>query len=238
MMVQAVNMLPTMPYYNAAQTMSKDSGCDFESFLTDSDVSVAKAERQDPVSVKKNGNSEADVKGTGEHADVAESGRSEATLGTDTEAAEITETQPDKAENVESDALEEVPSEEDAEELLMPSEQLFAEILSVLRQIVMTLQDELQVTEQQLFGAMDELQFQVTDFFDADKIKELFMQVNEADAAALLTDESLYVELQQLQNLLEDVVGDSDLYSLLQQEGFEAESFEMSMLETQITKNA
>ncbi len=232
MTVQAANIMSTVPNYNGSQNVAKDFGCDFESFLSGSKASVTKTENYDKEPVKKIEKTKTDEKTTESCLGTEKTEYSEVTSNKKAEGAETTEKIPDEVENAET-----VPqAEEESEGLQLPSEQLLAEILSILQEMVVVLQEELQVTEQQLLGAMVELQFQVTDFFDADKIKGIFLQLNEADATALLTDESLLGNLQQLQNLLGDVVEQSDLYALLQQEGIEPEGFELSMLETKLTE--
>jgi len=114
-------------------------------------------------------------------------------------------------------------------------EEVIAEVLSVLTQIVSVLQDNLQVNSQELMTVAEQLQFELHDLFDADRIKELFLQVNEVDVSALLTDEDLYSALEQLQDILSDVLSESDLWAVLQQEGFAPETFDISVFSEQIS---
>ncbi len=116
------------------------------------------------------------------------------------------------------------------------TEDILAEILSVLNEFVSVLQSELQITEQQLSDVTGEIQFGLTDFFDADRMKELFLHVNQVEASELLTDENLYKSLELLQNTLTEVLENSELYQLLQQEGFEPEQFDMSAFTSQISE--
>lgn len=232
MTIQAANIMPAVPNYNGGQNVAKDSGCDFESFLSGSKASVAKTEHFEKNPAKEVQKTQTDETSSESLSVTEKTVSTEVASDKKTETTETTENVSDEMESAESVTRE----EGEQEEFLIPSEQLFAEILSVLQEMVVVLQEELQVTEQQLLGAMEELQFQVTDFFDTDKIKAVFLQMNNVDVAALLTDESLYADLQQLQNLLDDIVGQSDLYSLLKQEGIVPEEFEFSMLETKITE--
>ena len=124
-------------------------------------------------------------------------------------------------------------SETDEEQL---PEEILSEILSILNEFVTVLQDHLQTDMQQLTDAAESIQFGVVDCFDADRIKDLFLQVNNVDASELLTDENLYKSLEQLQNLVNDILENSDLYQLLQQEGFEPEGFELQAFSEQITE--
>jgi len=116
------------------------------------------------------------------------------------------------------------------------TEDILAEILSILNEFVSVLQNELQITEQQLSDVAAEIQFGLTDFFDADRMKELFLHVNHVEASELLTDESLYKSLEQLQSTLSEALENSELYQLLQQEGFEPEQFDVSAFVTQISE--
>lgn len=234
MTVQAANIMPTVPSYNVSQNVAKDFGCDFESFLGGSKDSVMKTENYDKNPVNKTENVRLNEKSAETLSDAE---KTEGTEGASDKKPEVTETAKLSGEAEVIEDVETVTKDnQETEELQLPSEQLLAEILSILQEMVAVLQDELQVTEQQLLSAMDELQFQVTDFFDTEKLKSVFLQLNEVDATALLTDETLLMDLQQLQNLLDDVVEQSDLYSLLQQEGIEPEGFDLSMLETKITE--
>lgn len=235
MTVQATNVISTVPNYSSGSNMTMDSGCDFESFLSGPKDAVTKAENCESKTVKQIAKTKQHEKNAEPISDSEKAECSDVSSDKNAEGVELAEKLPDEAKETEDVAIVTQENQEQ-EELVLPSEQLLAEVLSILQEMVVVLQEELQVTEHQLLNAMEELQFQVTDFFDADKVKAVFLQLNEVDATALLTDESLLVDLQQLQNLLEEVVEQCDLYSLLQQEGINPEGFELSMLEEKITE--
>ena len=115
-------------------------------------------------------------------------------------------------------------------------EEVLSEILSILNEFVGVLEKHLQTDMQQLTDAAEMIQFGLMDCFDADRVKDLFLQIKHVDASELLTDENLYKSLEQLQNLVSDILENSDLYRLLQQEGFEPESFDIQVYSEQISE--
>ena len=131
----------------------------------------------------------------------------------------------------------EVTSDSDLAEEILPDEVL-AEILSILNEFVTVLQSELQVGEQELLDAAEQIHFGITDFFHADRVKELFLQVNGADASELLTDENLYKSLEEIQNMFTDILENSELYQLLVQEGIQPEEFDAAAFESQLVRFA
>lgn len=105
-------------------------------------------------------------------------------------------------------------------------EEVLAKILSVLNEIVTVLKDTFQVGEQQLLDSAKAIQFEMTDFFDSGRIKELFLQVQGLEPEELLTSEDLYRALEQLQNDITDIIDDSGLEQMLLQDGFTLEQFD------------
>ncbi len=130
--------------------------------------------------------------------------------------------------------VEDNMSQDNSSDKKLP-EHVLAEILSVLTQIVSVLQDNLQIDNQELLSVTEQLQFAPQDFFDFDRIKDLFLQVNDVDVSSLLTDENLYTALEQLQDMLSDVVENSNLAGLLQQEGIDAETFDLSLFQDEVS---
>ena len=146
-----------------------------------------------------------------------------------------TASKPDTVDTSKADAtVEDNVSLDNSSDEELP-ERVLAEILSVLTQIVSVLQDNLQINNQDLLAVTEQLQFAPQDFFDFERIKDLFLQVNDADVSALLTDENLYTAFEQLQDMLSDVVENSNLAVLLQQEGFDAESFDVSLFQNEVS---
>lgn len=126
-----------------------------------------------------------------------------------------------------------LPDEMKTEEQTLP-DNVLAEILGVLNEFVQVLQNEFQVEEQQLLDSAAAIQFGVTDFFDSERIKELFLQVNGAEASELLTDENLYKSLEDIQDMLSELLENSELYRTLEQEGFSPDEFDVAVFENQI----
>ena len=163
----------------------------------------------------------------------------ETTEATETnDAVPVTETDKSLSEAKDNtEATAEVPVLSEETEEILP-EEVLAEILSILNEFVAVLQNELQVGEQELSDAAEQIQFSMTDFFDADKVKELFLQVNGAEASELLTDENLYKSLETIQNMFSDILESSEVYQLLEQEGILPENFDMAAFEDQIVSFA
>lgn len=139
----------------------------------------------------------------------------------------------ESTEAVQSDRYEETALPAEAEEL---PEDVLAKILSLLNEIVSVLQDTLQIGEKPLLDAAEAIQFEMTDFFDNDRMKELFLQVQGFETADLLTNEDLYQTLEQLQNDLTEIFGHSGFEELLINEGFSFEQFDISMFKEQISE--
>ena len=139
----------------------------------------------------------------------------------------------ESTETVQADGYEEMALPAETEEL---PEDVLARILSLLNEIVSVLQDSLQIGEKPLLDAAEAIQFEMTDFFDADRMKELFLQVQGFETADLLTNEDLYQTLEQLQNDLTEIFGHSGFEELLINEGFSFEQFDISMFKKQISE--
>lgn len=228
MTVQIANTVSMTVTYSSRQSSGAASES-FESFLETGGLKstdVQRTESQSSVSEKQKGG-EIDAQETAGKTS-ANAAKDEMTSGKVKETVDSTETDVTVTNPEVTEA--ELPEEKEL------TEDILAEILSVLNEFVSVLQNELQMTEQQLSDVAGEIQFGLTDFFDADRMKELFLHVNQVEASELLTDENLYKSLEQLQNTLSEVLENSELYQLLQQEGFEPEQFDMSAFESQISE--
>ena len=230
MTVQIANTVSMTVTYSSRQSSGAASES-FESFLEtgglkSTDVQIT--ESQPSVSEKQKGG-EIDAQETAGKTS-ANAAKDEMTSGNVKETVDSTETDVTVT-NLEVTEVE-LPEEKEL------TEDILAEILSVLNEFVSVLQNELQITEQQLSDVAGEIQFGLTDFFDADRMKELFLYVNQVEASELLTDENLYKSLELLQNTLSEVLENSELYQLLQQDGFEPEQFDMSAFASQISEFA
>lgn len=169
---------------------------------------------------------------------VSQNGRGTVETNETKQIAESSEKLPaEQLDNAEADVVVKessgLPDEMKTEEQTLPDDVL-AEILGVLNEFVQVLQNEFQVEEQQLLDSAAAIQFGVTDFFDSDRIKELFLQVNGAEASELLTDENLYKSLEDIQDMLSEHLDTSELYQILNQEGFSTDVFDVAAFENQI----
>jgi len=230
MTVQIANTVSMTVTYSSRQSSGAASES-FESFLETGGLKstdVQRTESQSSVSEKQKGG-EIDAQETAGKTS-ANAAEDEMTSGNVKETVDSTETDV----TVTNQEVTEVELPEEKE----LTEDILAEILSVLNEFVSVLQNELQITEQQLSDVAGEIQFGLTDFFDADRMKELFLHVNQVEASELLTDENLYKSLELLQNTLSEVLENSELYQLLQQDGFEPEQFDMSAFASQISEFA
>lgn len=225
MTVQIANTVSMTFTYSSRQSSGAASES-FESFLETGGVKSTDVERTEPQTSVSEKQKE---KGIDAQATTpANAAKDEMTSGKVKETVDSTETDVTVTNQEVTDAA--LPEEKEL------TEDILAEILSVLNEFVSVLQNELQMTEQQLSDVAGEIQFGLTDFFDADRMKELFLHVNHVEASELLTDENLYKSLEQLQNTLSEVLENSELYQLLQQEGFEPEQFDMSAFASQISE--
>lgn len=114
------------------------------------------------------------------------------------------------------------------------SEDILAEILSILNGFVNTFQNGLQIGEQELLDSAEMIHFGVSDFFDADRMKELFLQVQGTEMSELLTDEELYKSLEEMQDMFSEILENSEIYQLLEKEGLTTDGFDMKVFENQI----
>ena len=151
-----------------------------------------------------------------------------------------------KKENVQTDCSDSSITEEEVVESLVSAEtetllesqelpdEVLAEIMAVLNQIVTVIQELTAADAEQLFAATQELEFGMTDFFRTDKVKELFLQLSEADTTELLTDENLYQSLERLQDVLNELVDEHGITELLQPESFGSQAERLQSLEEQL----
>lgn len=209
--------------FGLEKTTASDTEHSFETFLEKEDnvstkIQSEKATARD--SVKSNDNKAEDVENVNQ-------------------LSEVTEKLPDEQKNeneMQADVTKGLASSEgkEPEEITLP-EDVLAQILGILNEIVVALQHSFQTEEQQLLDSAEMIQFGVTDFFDTNRMKELFLQVKGAEASELLTDETLYNSLEDLQNMVSDILENSELYQLLEKEGFAVDDFDMKAFEHQIT---
>jgi len=169
---------------------------------------------------------------------VSQNGRGTVETNETKQIAESSEKLPaEQLDNAEADVVVKESSgltdEMKTEEQTLP-DNVLAEILGVLNEFVQVLQNGFQVEEQQLLDSAAAIQFGVTDFFDSERIKELFLQVNGAEASELLTDENLYKSLEDIQDMFSGLLENSELYRTLEQEGFSPDEFDVPVFENQI----
>lgn len=224
MTVQTVNFMAIATSGTKVSSASKND-CSFDSFLEGSnEVSKADKPENSVVPTASNQSQKTDdkqiVTASQEDADVNDNSNPL------NESVESTEA-------VQTDGYEETALPAETEEL---PEDVLAKILSLLNEIVSVLQDTLQIGEKPLLDAAEAIQFEMTDFFDADRMKELFLQVQGFETADLLTNEDLYQTLEQLQNDLTEIFGHSGFEELLINEGFSFEQFDISMFKKQISE--
>jgi len=225
MTVQSINMVSVTYTYSSRQSSGATSES-FESFLETGSTKSTEVQKNEPHTVLSKEET---------------TGNQESVNENSTDVAKGEPTSCKVKDNIENNATDATATSQEGTGVELPQEKeltedILAEILSVLNEFVSVLQNELQISEQQLSDVADEIQFGLTDFFDADRMKELFLHVNQVDASELLTDENLYKSLEQLQNNLSEVLENSELYQLLQQEGFAPEQFEVSVYTTQISE--
>ena len=115
-------------------------------------------------------------------------------------------------------------------------EDVLAKILSVLNEIVTVFQNAFQDGEQQLLDSAEAIQFEMMEFFDPERVKELFLQVQGLEPEELLTSEELYQALEQLQSDITDIIDDSDLEQMFLQDGYTLEQFESVAFKEQIVE--
>lgn len=223
MTVQTMNV----SYISFSQNVVASTGTtveqNFESFLATSETKAAEVKNDKAkVNVSNNlsDNKTAEITEAKEPAHTVEADRSlEETKVNEETKAEVTDV---------------LGLSEDTEKIEILPEEVLAEILSILNEFVAVLQNELQVGEQDLLDAAEQIRFGMTDFFDADRVKDLFLQVNGAEASELLTDENLYKSLEEIQNMFSDILENSELYQLLEQEGILPEDFAVAAFKEQI----
>lgn len=121
----------------------------------------------------------------------------------------------------------------DETEELLP-EEVLSEILMVLNQIVTVSQKVFQCTEDELLDAVQGMQFEITDFFNPNQIRELFLQVQGAEASELLTNETLCESFMKLQEQIDDILRDSNLTELIPKMNEPQEMFDVSEYKEQI----
>lgn len=125
---------------------------------------------------------------------------------------------------------------DNSQETALLPEDVLAKILSVLNEIVTAFQATVQIDEQQLLDATEALQFNVTDFFEPERIKELYLQVQGMETTELLTNESLYQTVEQLQTELLNLLENSGLEQLLIQDDIDPNQFDLSLFSEQIVE--
>ena len=121
----------------------------------------------------------------------------------------------------------------DEKEEVLP-EEVLAEILTVLNQIASVAQEVFQCSDEELMNFAQEMQFEVTDFFHPDRMRELFLQVQNAEASELLTNENLCESFMELQEQIDTILQESKLTELLPEQDMPQDIFDVSEYKEQI----
>ncbi len=226
MTVQTVNLMAIATSNTKMASASKSDGS-FDSFLETGNKGVAKAEKATPQPTATTQHSKDNVEKqtvpatSQKNVDVQEK---PGVLNEYSKMEETAQMEVSEENTVLQAELEELPDD------------VLAKILSLLNEVVSVLQNSFQLGEQPLLEAAESIQFELTDFLDVNRMKELFLQVQGLETADLLTNEDLYRTLEQLQGDLLEILDNSGLEQLLTQEGFSLEQFDVSMFKEQISE--
>ena len=231
MTVQSVNLM-SFATANTKSTATTNRECGFESFLASSEKigQTANDTKQTSSAAKNNA-------ATNKQQSVDEISYDDANTKQNMNVQEKQSISTEAADCGTMDSLSEGGETIDnSQETALLPEDVLAKILSVLNEIVTAFQATVQIDEQQLLDATEALQFNVTDFFDPEKIKELYLQVQGMEPTELLTNESLYQTVEQLQTELLNLLENSGLEQLLIQDGIDPNQFDLSLFSEQIVE--
>ena len=231
MTVQSVNLM-SLATANTKSTATTNRECGFESFLASSEKigQTANDTKQTSSAAKNNA-------ATNKQQSVDEISYDDANTKQNMNVQEKQSISTEAAECGMMDSLSEGGETIDnSQETALLPEDVLAKILSVLNEIVTAFQATVQIDEQQLLDATEALQFNVTDFFDPERIKELYLQVQGMETTELLTNESLYQTVEQLQTELLNLLENSGLEQLLIQDDIDPNQFDLSLFSEQIVE--
>ena len=231
MTVQSVNLM-SLATANTKSTATTNRECGFESFLASSEKigQTANDTKQTSSAAKNNA-------ATNKQQSVDEISYDDANTKQNMNVQEKQSISTEAAECGMMDSLSEGGETIDnSQETALLPEDVLAKILSVLNEIVTAFQATVQIDEQQLLDATEALQFNVTDFFDPERIKELYLQVQGMEPTELLTNESLYQTVEQLQTELLNLLENSGLEQLLIQDDIDPNQFDLSLFSEQIVE--
>ena len=98
-----------------------------------------------------------------------------------------------------------------AEEPIEVSEEEAEAVSTLLVQVKQVICETLEITEEQLTGAMEELGLQDADLLNRDSLQQIFLNLNQAEPTEFLTNEELFAEFGQLMQAVEQTVTESGM---------------------------
>ena len=89
------------------------------------------------------------------------------------------------------------------------SKEVAEAVSTLLVQVKQVICDTLDITEEQLTGAMEELGLQDADLLNRDSLQQIFLNLNQAEPTEFLTNEALFAEFGELMQAVEQTVAES-----------------------------
>ncbi len=106
--------------------------------------------------------------------------------------------------------VKDVPKSQ-AEEPIEVSEEEAEAVSTLLVQVKQVICETLDITEEQLTSAMEELGLQDADLLDRDSLQQIFLNLNQAEPTEFLTNEALFTEFGELMQAVEQTVTESGM---------------------------
>ncbi len=97
------------------------------------------------------------------------------------------------------------------EETVEVSEEEAEAVSTLLVQVKQVICENLDITEEQLTGAMEELGLQDADLLNRDSLQQIFLNLNQAEPTEFLTNEELFAEFGELMKAVEQAVTESEM---------------------------
>ena len=102
-------------------------------------------------------------------------------------------------------------SKSQTEESVKVSEEEAEAVSTLLVQVKQVICETLDITEEQLTNAMEELGLKDSDLLNRDSLQQIFLNLNQAEPTEFLTNEELFAEFGELMQAVEQTVAESEM---------------------------